>query len=127
LHAAVYPKADDREGRVWITIDGREVANFCDYRQRVQFYRLPPEQGYEELWSQGVYSRINLYQLLEAYFSMSIDDALASDAMPVRALAMTDRRLGKRRLKAMTVGDDEHPLVQRLYRLRCEAEGIRHA
>jgi hypothetical protein len=42
----------------------------------------------------------------------------------VRALAVIDRRAGKRRLRSLEVGPLEHPLVRELFRLRCEAEGI---
>jgi hypothetical protein len=42
----------------------------------------------------------------------------------VRALAIIDRRVGKRRLRMLEVGPLEHPLVRQLYQLRCEAEGV---
>lgn len=41
----------------------------------------------------------------------------------IRALAVLDARYGKRRLTAFDPVD-EHPLVRRLFYLRCEAEGI---
>jgi hypothetical protein len=44
----------------------------------------------------------------------------------VQALAMFDRRVGKRRLAKMSV-ENEHPLVRKFYELRCQAEGLSHA
>jgi hypothetical protein len=40
------------------------------------------------------------------------------------ALAMLDRRLGKRRLRALLHGSEEHPLVTTMYRLRWSAENV---
>ena len=55
---------------------------------------------------------------------LSIDEALKSDNIFIRAFAMLDSRLGKRRLRTMHLSDDEHLLVRQFYDLRCEAEGI---
>jgi hypothetical protein len=134
LYSTRYPKAYDGDvlGRGWITIDGREIVNFCDYTQEVQLYRrseLDPSSDYcqqlASLQAEGVLDRGDFYRVLWTALSMSIDDLLASDNILHRALAMTDRRLGKRRLKKLTVNEDEHPLVRELYALRCEVEGIR--
>ncbi len=62
-------------------------------------------------------------QALFDYLSLSMDDILKSENPLIRALGMVDRRLGRRRLKTMDVSQ-EHQLVQRLYRLRCDAEGV---
>jgi len=45
--------------------------------------------------------------------------------MLIRAFAMLDSRLGKRRLRTLRLANDEHPLVRQFYDLRCEAEGIK--
>jgi hypothetical protein len=79
------------------------------------------------LGEQGVLSREDYFQALWTYLSLSMDDALRSDTFLIRGLAMTDRRLGKRRLRDLQIGDWEHPLIQCLYQLRCEAEDIRPA
>jgi hypothetical protein len=69
--------------------------------------------------SQGFFERS-----IEAYPSLSLDDALQSSNFIHRALAMVDRRLGKRRLKTLPFRTDEHPLVLKLYEYRCASEGI---
>lgn len=133
LHATTYTKADDAEGRGWITIDKVEVANFCDYTQRVRLYDALG-QGYsaaeynemqDRLWSDGILSRRDYYASLNELLSMSVEAALRSDNILIRALAMTDRRLGKRRLQKLQIDGGDHPLVHMLYALRCEVEGIK--
>ncbi len=69
-------------------------------------------------------SRCEFHRALWDSLSLSIDDMLHSENGIIRALAMLDRRLGKRRLLALDLPDDELPLVRTLYALRCEAEGI---
>ena len=72
----------------------------------------------------GELARCDFFQALWGYLSISIDDALTSNHVLIRSLAMTDRRFGKRRLRELQVGDWEHPLIRQLFRLRCEVEGI---
>jgi hypothetical protein len=132
LHATTYTKADDAEGRGWITVDKVEIANFCDYTQRVRLYdALGPvytvteySEKLDSLWSNGVLSRLDFYASLKELLSLSVEDALTSDNVLIRALSMTDRRLGKRRLRALQADHDDHHLVHILYALRCEVEGI---
>lgn len=133
------------EGRGWITVDKREVANFSTLGFSMQTYHLATvgsglsfwdlldrNQYYSErhkaektLLMQGMYWQGGYYRALWNSLSLSIDDALRSDEMLIRAFAMLDSRLGKRRLRALHLGDDEHPLVRQFYDLRCEAEGIK--
>jgi hypothetical protein len=42
-----------------------------------------------------------------------------------QALALVDRRLGKRTLEALKYNSDVHPLVMQFYELRCEVENIK--
>jgi hypothetical protein len=129
----------DGDGRGWITIDKREVANFCTFifehesnailrnaisaRPDVSASALRSEIV-RQLAVAGTMPRRSFYEALHQYRSLSIDDAIVSDTMLTRALAMTDRRLGKRRLQSLKMRADEHPLVRLLYAIRCEAEGV---
>ena len=136
------------QGRGWITIDKREVADMSHLRAAVESARIaddaraveplgemrtPPlrtqwyaSRSYAEVLRRQdiVLSQHEFHQLLWDSLSLSIDDALISDHYLIRAFAMLDSRLGKRRLRALQLGDDEHPLVRQFYDLRCEAEGI---
>ena len=73
----------------------------------------------------GVHGDADVLHELEAYLSLPVDVALASESPLLRALAVLDARVGKRRLRALAATPDEHPLVAALLHLRCDAEGVR--
>jgi hypothetical protein len=73
---------------------------------------------------QGVMTQAEAYRTLEAYLDLAIDDAMSSDNVLTRALAMLDGRLGKRRLRALRLAPDAHPLVRELFALRCAGEKV---
>lgn len=77
-----------------------------------------------QLRSEDEFSDAVALEDLEAYLSMPLEDALVAPSPLVRALAMIDRRFGKRRLRALQFAKNELPLVRALHALRCEAEGI---
>jgi hypothetical protein len=104
LHQARYRYTLEEVGRIWLTIDGREIASFDTSSSEYDDYRALED--------------------LKRYLALPIDDALRSSGPLLRALAVIDRRVGKRRLRSLDIGPEEHPLVHELYRLRCEAEGI---
>jgi len=53
-----------------------------------------------------------------AYLDMPIKAALRSSNPFIRSLAIIDRRVGKRTLEELKIGDHEHSLVKKFYRLR---------
>ena len=55
---------------------------------------------------------------MRAYLDMPIKAALRSSNPFIRSLAIIDRRVGKRTLEELKIGDDEHSLVKKFYRLR---------
>lgn len=130
LHAARYTHTHDSAGRGWVTIDKCDVASFADLNRSflIENSRLqglyPYAEAMRHLRSQGHHSLWHFKWSLAAWLSSSIEAALGSDDVVVRAMAMTDRRLGKRRLRKLIVEADEHPLIRRLYELRCEVEGV---
>jgi hypothetical protein len=144
LHQARYRHAQEEVGRVWLALDGREVAAFATHmgwaRVRPLTDRLMDERGARgspEAYAQasaeveaglraaGEMSDAAALEELEAYLSLSAEAALASASPLLRALAMLDARVGKRRLRALAQPPDAHPLVRSMHALRCEAEGIR--
>ena len=148
LHTAHYRHAHDSDGRLWLTIDGREVASMCHFRASNARWELagelaaaqaPPGVGgrvdaptHKRAWDQalqltrqqGVLNQDEAYRALEAYLDLTIEDAMSSDNVLIRALAMADARLGKRRLRALRLVPDNHPLVREVFALRCSAEQI---
>lgn len=73
---------------------------------------------------QGLFTQWYLNRALFVSLSLSIDEMLRSENGVIRALAMLDSRLGKRRLRSLVLSDGALPLERTLYALRCEAEGI---
>jgi len=113
--------------RGWITFEGREIASFSNIEKAQTLEKGnaadPVELGETE--PAIVFGRDDLVAALEEIVGMQVEDALSSSNPLIRGLAMLDRRLGKRRLSAIAIGDGEPELVKMLYRLQCRAEGIR--
>lgn len=142
-----YRKSHDAEGEAWITIDGQRVWSMGTYAYLMESWRelerrptdlkcaeseeADQRGGVFGLWgkthravqARGVFALPDMNRALFEYLSLSIDDAISSENPVLRAFAMLDRRFGKRRLLGFDASR-ENPLVQALYRFRCEAEGV---
>lgn len=136
------------ETRLWITVDGEEVYQVSKLEWLTNWYRLSTEiqeafrctsfrdpaqaEGYyraydhteQILEKQGLMDDYKFLTSLKGYLSLPVAAALASDNQVFKALAIIDRRVGRRRLAELKVPGYAHPLVLKMYRLRCEAEGI---
>lgn len=136
LHATHYRGAHDDEGRGWITLDGRQIASFESLPYLVRTYGLSTElkalgEAPEPAWDraieiahrEGLFYLWDFQTAVEGYPGLSIDAAVADPDPITRALAMLDRRLGKRRLATIDL-TTEHDLVRTFHHLRCEAEGV---
>jgi hypothetical protein len=136
LHQARYRYTREEVGRVWLTIDGREVASFdtSTYQRRKTELAhalardVPPVAAdalaREELREAGQYGDAQALAELEHYLAVPIDEALHSSSPLTRGLAVIDRRVGKRRLTSLAANPIEHPLVRQLLRIRLDAEGL---
>jgi hypothetical protein len=143
LHQARYRHANEEVGRITLTVDRKEAAAFATHMgwRRVRpladelmhareawgspaAYARAEAEVRDRLRAEGEFSDAAAIEDLEAFLSMSIEDALASPSPLVRALAMLDGRLGKRRLRAFHFTENEHVLVRALHSVRCEAEGV---
>ncbi len=144
-----YRKDHDREGRGWITVDGTQVYDMSTLRAwadqhattkqalglherwKWELWPYHGDTGYWDYWhhkaesdrlARGVLARWDFNQTLFEYLSLSLEDALVSSNIVIRALAMLDRRLGRRRFDQLHVASDAHPLIRGFYELRAEAE-----
>ncbi len=148
FHSTNYNKTYDNVGRCWITVDKVEIFNACTMTWVKTYYGLANEireanncldytdpsqkKGYYGAYDsadaivreKGIHSQGEFEAALKEWTSLSIEDSFASDNPLIRAFAMVDRRLGKRRLQQIVLTDSEHPLVRALYQLRCDAEGL---
>jgi len=73
--------------------------------------------------SSGLFLLEQVNKDLFCSLSLTVEEMLGHNNPVIRALAIIDARYGKRRLATFDP-ITEHQLVQRLYNLRCEAEGI---
>jgi len=105
----------------------RQAHGVTDLRnpEQRQAYHDAGREAERILAERGILSQGWFETSLAEYLTLALDDALASDDLVHRALAVLDGRLGKRRLQSFPLRADESPLVRRLLDLRCEAEGVR--
>jgi triphosphoribosyl-dephospho-CoA synthetase len=73
----------------------------------------------------GIYSDYGALAELESSLSLTANTMLTSKSPLLRALAVLDSRVGKRRLQLLANNPDENELVRSLLTLRCEAESVR--
>ena len=136
-HAAIHitrygPGVSSTMTRGWLTWDGAEVLSFSTIAwlqaERAVVANQPdsgaPGAIHDQLQQDGIFSRFGLTDASETYLSLSIDAAISSPDHLIRAVAMFDRRMGKRRLQQMGIDETTHPFVKQLYDLRCRAEQL---
>ena len=102
------------EARSWITIDGREIINMTRWNE---VDRRGVEYVGDRRFEVGVFHAYDLEMACEEMLTLPIEDALASPNPLVRALAVLDRRAGRRRLAGID-GDGEIPPVAELLAFR---------
>jgi len=147
LRAVGYHHAHDGDGRGYITIDGEEVWSFCSFvawkaqweltrgaKLTDELYTILAKEGgvargldrlaNEKRIAGGVLKNSEYFGFLHDYLSMSHLEALESNNILFLALAILDRRLGKRRIPDLGDRYQAHPLLKRLYAFRCEVEGV---
>lgn len=125
LHSAAYGRCSC--GHAWMTYDGRVIANFCTRTHAIA-------QGYETTTATpnamyltqaagfGEWSRQNAYRSCWAFVhDLSVEQALAHADPLVRALAIADGRVGRRRLALVDEG--EHALVRLIAAFRRRPAG----
>lgn len=152
IHAARYNVNMGEQRRIWITLDGEEIldassAHFlmehdklwgevkkktnkpyleCLYEYYPEFVGQVHDMNYSMLIleQRGILNVDRVYDALVEYPNLGIESALHSENNITRALAMFDKRVGKRRLQRLVVDSNSHPLVMEFYRIRSVAEGL---
>lgn len=146
-HQARYRHTREEVGRVWIEFDGREIASFdtnsygrarfeiaTSLREANQLrpvgspdteraFRDADDVAQDLLRRDGRLDDYRALEEMEAFLSMSVESALESSSPLIRALAVLDGRVGKRRLLRIA-GEPQHPLVGAALAARCAAEGL---
>ena len=135
-----YRKSHDSLGRAVITLDKEEIFSMATIvldmeHWKVVGFRLDNEsfeeylerdtEGYKIVNENGFFSEFDFYEAVNIYLNVSIEDAINSDNILVRALSMLDKRLGKRRLKKIYENiEKENNLVKKFYNIRVESENM---
>jgi hypothetical protein len=127
-----------------ITVDGKPVLELSYDRFRREgdgwFASIRGGQKYgfwfsassadETAWSEHQSDEIHppqqLGDAMRTYLALPVDEALTSVNPFIRALAIIDRRVGRRRLEALEIREEDHSLVREFYRLRMEALASKH-
>ncbi|MDQ1146530.1 hypothetical protein QE429_003357 [Bacillus sp. SORGH_AS 510] len=151
IHLTSYNASIGEPRRIWITLDNTEIFNAstqyyliehdklwenvklmtdkpfpeCLYECYPEFVGKFSDQDYSMLVleQRNVFNVDRVYSALVQYPNLSIDEAICSDNVIVQALAMIDKRLGKRRLHNIRFAPDTHHLIKGFYTIRCDAEG----
>ncbi len=131
-----YRAVHEPESRFWITYDGKEIISISKMKWLNEWVKIMEEyrisKGTENefdyatkvMQNNGSYYIDDIQDSLDQYLNLSINEALSSGNFIIKALSMIDKRLGKRRLTTMALDEKEHPLVKKLYEIRCGIEGI---
>jgi hypothetical protein len=139
LWTTAYRKPNSTKGRGWITINGDELVNFATpvtWRRFGAYFHessntdclkhpaiSDEERNDGNLAEDGEFSRFDLHLACWEMLSLSLEEALKCDNPLIKALAMLDARLGKRRLAELNE-TGEHPLVACFLRYRKNAEQV---
>jgi hypothetical protein len=121
IKTAGYRNAYEERGRTWIEYDGKEILSFCDFRFENRWRELGGD--FDAVNADGVCSKQDFGIALGQFIDSKIDEALASENRLVRALAMVDRRLGRRSLLKLSKEPIEGP-AKVLLEVRLIAERI---
>ena len=123
FHLTSYRRSHDEADKVWITIDGETVLKMKHYPyQRAEFEAywcgLEYTAARSLLCELGFFRPQDFGNAMRTYLDLSIDDALASTNPLIKAFAIIDRRVGKRRLLKLEISETDIPLIRAFYSLR---------
>jgi hypothetical protein len=114
--------ARSRSGRGWITIDGKEIANFCDW----SVYYPNPDHRPSNKDALAAYGELRAWDFKEACWALiheGVDACIGSEEPLRQSLAVLHRKFGKRRLQELLSRRDAlHPLVRFLAEFRISGE-----
>ncbi len=152
VYATSYNTSFGEQRRIWVTLDNKEIFNAssahflvehdelweevkrktskpfpdCLYECFPEFVGKINDSDYSMaiLEQRNIFNVELVYDALVQYPNFSIEEALSSENNIVQALALIDKRLGKRRLKHLRFYPYTHPIVSMFYQIRCDVEGI---
>jgi hypothetical protein len=145
FHVTQYRKAHSWISESWVTVNGRKVFGcgsrtyFMEYNRELDNMLrenppapIWPQKGYEltgqrlaaALMAKEVHEPQHMGKAMRAYLDLPINEALESDNPFIKALAIVDRRVGKRTVEKLEIDNSEHALVRMFHELRCASTHI---
>jgi hypothetical protein len=134
-HLITYKNSTGYLGRAWITWDGVEILNFSnqDTWNEFQSYsnelaqthyishnKLKATQRTEgEIMEKGEFSKYDFAENAFLFLNLNIQEAIKSQNPIAKALAVVDKRIGKRTLNTLDK-EQNHPIIKYLIKLRLE-------
>ena len=112
-----------RCGRAWITIDGSEIANFCDW----SVYYPNPDHRPSKKDALAAYGELRAWDFKDACWAIlhkGVESSLVSQDPLQQALSVLHRKVGKRRLELLAKRPGVHPLVRFLLDFRLRESGV---
>jgi hypothetical protein len=106
-----------RCGRGWITVDGAEIANFCDW----SVYRHNPDHRRSDKDKLAGYGEFRAWDFKSAAWALvheGAEKSLSSGDPLKMSLAVLHRKIGKTRIRTLISQQRLHPLVRHLCELR---------
>jgi hypothetical protein len=123
FHVTSYRHSHDDADKVWITVDGETLFSYKYYPYRrataeAFFCGLKGGEIATAVREMEIHSPQDLGNAMRSYLDLSIENALESTNSLIKAFAIIDGRVGKRRLARLEVSEMDHPLVKAFYSLR---------
>lgn len=137
FHVTRYRKAHSWISESWITVNGEKIFDCGSrtYAREAAYEWLSSKESISDLEGldlnmQEILKRREIHEpqhmgeAMRAYLDLSINEALKSDNPFIKALAIVDRRVGKRTIEKLEIDNAEHSLVKAFYELRCASARI---
>ena len=132
-HLTTYKNSSGYLGRAWITWDGKEIINFSnqDTWNEYQSYSnklaethyisheaiKPTERTEGKIMEKGEFSKYDFADNAFRFLNLNIKEAVKSDNPILKALAVVEKRIGRRTLNELNKSET-HPIIKKLIELR---------
>lgn len=125
FHVTSYRRSHDGADKVWITVDGNRVFACKHYRRETELAEsylsgLNRESAKVFLRQVAVHGPDDFGDAMRTYLDLPVAEALDSLDPFIQALAIIDRRVGRKTIAQLDISACEHPLVRAFYDLRRE-------
>ena len=134
-HLTTYKNSTGYLGRAWITWDGKEILNFSNqdtwnnfqsYSNELAETHYISHKGIKtiertegKIMEKGEFSKYDFAENAFLYLNLNVQEAIKRDNPILKALAVVDKRIGKRTLIELNKSEN-HPMIKHLIELRNE-------